>query len=624
MKIKIKKLELINFKGIKKLEVDFNDNVTYIRGGNGTGKTTVFDGFWWLLFGKDSQGRKEFEIKTLDSQGNEIPYIEHKVRGVFDVMGDELVLQRTMRDKWIKDKGSCSKVFAGNETVYEINNAVVKQSKFQEKICSIVNEELFKLITNPGQFCSSKWQDQRKVLMDMADMGSDLNIVLKAGMTNIALLLEKGKSVEERVRELAATKKKTETELSAIPIRIDEILYSIEGNENRNKEYIKSEIIDAKAEITGIEKEIRILKNENAARTEAEIRVKQAKAKLEKAKAEYEAEKAKTESCNANIRYEKQKKLSNIEYRMADCERVIKECAKNVAEEGSLQKNIEEEYRNTGKSIFVNSVCPCCGRPWEEEELESKINKFNKSKEERLFALSEKLKVIEENTAENEKLIAEKSKELKNLKSEYESIKEENNEMKLPVLNTAEIMAEIEKAEEDVQNCVTDTSELDEELSLLKVRLGELEKELGVIEREEILRKRIEVLKDEDKAKREAIANIEKEEQEIKRFTEAKINMLGEVINSKFRIVKFKLYEKQINGVYAECCQATVGGVPYKDLNNAMKINAGLDIINTLQNYYDVYVPVFVDNKESVNELEQTKSQLICLEVTKDSNIKIC
>lgn len=221
-------------------------------------------------------------------------------------------------------------------------------------------------------------------------------------------------------------------------------------------------------------------------------------------------------------------------------------------------------------------------------------------------------------------MIAEKSKELENLKSEYESIKAENNEMKLPVLNTSEIMAEIEKAKENLQNCVIDTSEQECELALLRVKMGELEKELSVIEREEILRKRIDMLKDEDKSKRKAIANIEKEEQEIKRFTEAKINMLGEVINGKFRIVKFKLYEKQINGVYAECCQATVGGVPYKDLNNAMKINAGLDIINTLQNYYDVYVPVFVDNKESVNELEKTKSQLICLEVTKDSNIKIC
>lgn len=624
MKIKIKKLELVNFKGIRKLEVNFNDSVTYIRGGNGTGKTTIFDGFLWLLFGKDSQGRTEFEIKTLDSKGNEIPYIEHMVKGEFDVMGDELILKRTMRDKWVKDKGGCSRVFAGNETVYEINNVVVKQYEFHKKICEIVNEELFKLITNPGQFCYLKQQEQRNVLMDMADMGSDLSLALRAGMTNIALMLEKGISVEERGRELAAARKKTEKELSAIPIRIDEILYSLEENENRSKECVTNEIIGARAEIAYIEREIRLLNNENVARAEAEIRVKQAEARLENAKAEYEREKAKTESHNANVRYEKQKKLNNIEYKIADCERVVRECVKRVAEERSIQKNLEDEYMDTDKSMFVNSVCPCCGRPWQEEELESKVSKFNKSKSERLSILSKKISEIEASTAKNENLIAEKNKELDKLMAEYESIKKENNEIKLLVLNTDEIRAEIEKAKDDVKNCVTDVSEQEEKLALLKAKLKELETELGVIEREEILRKRINALRDEDKAKREAIAKIEREEQEIKKFTEAKINMLGEVINSKFNLVKFKLYEKQINGVYAECCLATVDGVPYKDLNNAMKINAGLDIINTLQNYYDVYVPVFVDNKESVNELENVNSQLICLEVTKERNIKIC
>ena len=112
-------------------------------------------------------------------------------------------------------------------------------------------------------------------------------------------------------------------------------------------------------------------------------------------------------------------------------------------------------------------------------------------------------------------------------------------------------------------------------------------------------------------------------ESELKEFTEAKINMLGEAVNSKFGIVKFKLFDHQINGGYTECCEATVKGVPYRDLNYAMKINAGLDVIRTLQRYYDTYVPVFVDNRESINELGEIDSQLICLEVTGDRSLKI-
>ncbi|MDO5388868.1 MAG: hypothetical protein Q4F63_06505 [Clostridia bacterium] len=87
--------------------------------------------------------------------------------------------------------------------------------------------------------------------------------------------------------------------------------------------------------------------------------------------------------------------------------------------------------------------------------------------------------------------------------------------------------------------------------------------------------------------------------------------------------MEFKLFDNYINGSYAECCEAKVKGVPFRDLNSAMKINAGLDIIRTLQNYYDTYVPVFVDNSESINNIGEIKSQLICLRVTNDDEIKI-
>ena len=74
MNIKIKKLSLTNFKGIKDLAVEFN-NVTNIHGENGTGKSTIFDAFTWLLFGKDSHDSKDFNIKTLDSTGKATPFL---------------------------------------------------------------------------------------------------------------------------------------------------------------------------------------------------------------------------------------------------------------------------------------------------------------------------------------------------------------------------------------------------------------------------------------------------------------------------------------------------------------------------------------------------------------------
>lgn len=70
--IKLKSLSLVNFKGIRSLNIGFSDAETLVAGENGTGKTTVFDSFLWLLFGKDSTGRSDsnFNIKTLDSEAS--------------------------------------------------------------------------------------------------------------------------------------------------------------------------------------------------------------------------------------------------------------------------------------------------------------------------------------------------------------------------------------------------------------------------------------------------------------------------------------------------------------------------------------------------------------------------
>ena len=155
-------------------------------------------------------------------------------------------------------------------------------------------------------------------------------------------------------------------------------------------------------------------------------------------------------------------------------------------------------------------------------------------------------------------------------------------------------------------------------------KLATLEQELADANGEAKRKERIAELEASLKDKAQAVADIEKEEAEIKVFTEAKINMLGEAVNSKFGVVKFKLYDTQINGGYAECCEATVNGVPYtRGLNSAARINAGLDIIRTLQRYYDVYAPVFVDNKESVTELVNMDCQLVCLQVTGDKELVI-
>ena len=114
MKIVLKKLSLMNFKGIRKYEVEFSDGINEVIGKNGTGKTSLFDAFLWVLFGKDSFGRKDFGVKTLDVDGNEIHNIEHNVTAVIEVDGKTKTLSRTLREKWQTEKGKTEEVYKGN------------------------------------------------------------------------------------------------------------------------------------------------------------------------------------------------------------------------------------------------------------------------------------------------------------------------------------------------------------------------------------------------------------------------------------------------------------------------------------------------------------------------------
>ena len=103
-------------------------------------------------------------------------------------------------------------------------------------------------------------------------------------------------------------------------------------------------------------------------------------------------------------------------------------------------------------------------------------------------------------------------------------------------------------------------------------------------------------------------------------FVKAKTKLLDEKINSRFKTLRFRLFIEQQNGGITDDCEALIpcknGLVPFKSANNAARINAGLELIDTLANYYGVELPVFIDNAESVTKLQHTKAQVIRLVVS--------
>ncbi len=108
-------------------------------------------------------------------------------------------------------------------------------------------------------------------------------------------------------------------------------------------------------------------------------------------------------------------------------------------------------------------------------------------------------------------------------------------------------------------------------------------------------------------------------------FIKTKVKLMESSINSKFKYVKFRFFKTQVNGGIDEDCEALVDGVPFStNLNSGAKINAGIDIINTLANYYGIKAPIFIDNRESTTKLIDTESQIVNLVVSSsDKKLRI-
>ena len=154
-------------------------------------------------------------------------------------------------------------------------------------------------------------------------------------------------------------------------------------------------------------------------------------------------------------------------------------------------------------------------------------------------------------------------------------------------------------------------------------QINEIDKKLNERDTQEKTKARIEELEAEEESISQKVQELEAQQYQIEQFTKTKVELLENAINSKFEVVKFRLFDTQINGGLVECCDTLVNGVPYSDVNNAHKILAGLDIINTLIKFYKTSAPIFIDNRESINELYNINTQIISLIVTEDTELRI-
>ena len=621
--MKLTKLELLNFKGLKSFTINLNGDVV-IRGDNATGKTTVFDSVCWLLFGKDSLDRADFEIKTLDG-GEPIHKVNHEVTGTFTLdEGGTVELKRVYREKYSSPRGG-EVTMTGHTTDYFVDGVPKKEKEYKEMVSSLVDESIFKLITNPLYFNETySWQNRRKLLLEMCGDISDEDVIASHDeLRRLAGLLE-GRTVDDHRKVVAAKKTAINKELDMIPVRIDEA--------KRNKPEITSDkaklirdIETLSAGIDEVEKQKAIIQN-GFSSTEKESKIRDINRQLEgqssKVLSDYHKQKQRLrDEYEASLT-----KLKMVEVDRDRCADRRDELNKEIERESKRIITLQSEFDTFNAQQFNKESCPTCGQalPADKQEiLEAEFN-TNKSKKleewKGLIESAVKLKAIYEEQQEImvskiDSLTTEASQynDAYNVKvKEYEAYSEPNLEDD-PVY--ADLKAQLFLLEIDDEPGA-DTEKLtkfDEELSSMKSKKAALETELNKFKLIDDINHRIFELENQQQKLVAEKNALDEASFLMDEFIKAKVNMLEDIINSRFKLARFKMFNVMINGNIEECCETTYKGVPYRSMNNAARINVGLDIINALTSYYKVNAPVFIDNAEAVTEFVPVNSQTIKL-----------
>ena len=621
--MKLTKLELLNFKGLKSFTINLNGDVV-IRGDNATGKTTVFDSVCWLLFGKDSLDRADFEIKTLDG-GEPIHKVNHEVTGTFTLdEGGTVELKRVYREKYSSSRGG-EVTMTGHTTDYFVDGVPKKEKEYKEIVNALIDESIFKLITNPLYFNETySWQNRRKLLLEMCGDIDDISVInSRNDLRRLAELLE-GRTVDDHRKVIAAKKTAINKELDMIPVRIDEAV--------RNKPEIVSDkaklirdIETLSAGIDEVEKQKAIIQN-GFSSTEKESKIRDINRQLEaqrsKVLSDYHKQKQR-------LRDEYESSLTKLKMVEVDRDRCADrrdELNKEIERESKRIATLQSEFDTFNAQQFNKESCPTCGQALPADKqavLETEFNTNKSKKLEEWKVLIESAVKLKENYEEQQEIMVSKIDNLTtevsqysdayNVKfKEYEAYSEPNVEDD-PVyadLNAQLFLLEID---DEPGAEAEELAKLDEELSSMKSKKAGLETELNKFKLIDDINHRILELENQQQKLVAEKNALDEASFLMDEFIKVKVNMLEENINSRFKLARFKMFNVMLNGNVEECCETTYKGVPYRSMNNAARINVGLDIINALTSYYKVNAPVFIDNAEAVTEFVPVNSQTIKL-----------
>lgn len=641
--IKINRITYENFKGIKSFVLDLDSKDASVSAKNAIGKTTLFDGFYWLLFGKDSAENSKFDVKPFDENGNEILGKEPMVEAELDIDNEAVTIRRELKEVWSTVKGHIEKERKSDKTKYYINGVPCKtQKEYQEYISSLVNEDVFKLLTNPFAFNILHWKERRDILMSLVkDVSVDEVIKSNEELEGLKEILD-SRSPEDQKAIVKSRMKEIQKDIDGLTVRFDEAERAIPDTAGLDETDLYSQLKYKSSEYEKLQNEAAEIKNGGSV-AKFQQQIDEVRHEINEGKLQYsQSNQLAVSSLMSDLENVKSKYRAakdNLEEYKYNSQRLEKHIVNAKAEKSQLL----DQYRKENSISFDEhkTVCAMCGQDLPQDQAAELKSKFNKEKSEKVAQILNDgtTKAQEIETAEKQlKDMQEEAKSIQAEKEKYESSVKELEEEISKVKSKNQRYEDTDEYQEfvqqgfDLQDKIT--TEQESKRTLLEdnadgqgstaKEIDSIKQSLSIISMAKKQSDRLEELKGQHKELVDTYNSLQGHDFLLDEFTRSRVQLLEEQINKQFQYAKFKLFQLQKNGGIEEVCEATFNGIAYtNNLNNAARINVGLDIINTLSNHYQVSAPIFVDNAESVNELIETQAQVVSLIVSEDAEFKV-
>lgn len=636
MKIELKSLDLVHFKCFPKLHLDFHEGVNSLFGANAAGKTSVYDALTWLLFDKDSAGHSRPAIKPTGAPAGTMP----EVTAILEVDGEPIKLRKVLREKWEKPRGSSIERYAGDTRDYYIDDVPLAENAYKRRIAELIDERQFKLLTDVWAVTKGMhWKDRRTLLAEICGLPEDKQLL--AAAPQFTELNEKvgRRTVDEYKSVLMKQRKDMNANLNTLPVRVDECSRMVAELESLDFAAAHSESDRLQAERERVQGELVKLTNDTLT-----AQAKNERDALQNQLSELEVENN-AHLVSQRVPVEDETPVLTAALDRAKCE--ADRLTRTVARETdyiTTGENCLNDYRARWRAIdaeeFTETVCPTCHQPLPAEQVAEAREAFAAHQQQRKDTLLEDSKFVKRGIAAAKDRLLTAETALKTAQDEVQKAQISLDSYTPPVEVVPENLPDYDRRKGAILTLIADadkridrlTSDTEQERRRLETALSAVTAEKlrhdAVLAKEQTLsdtRRRIADLQAEQ---RKAAAEVEQMDRLIamcEEFTRYRVQAITESVNSKFRLTRWRLFTEQVNGGLADCCEPMDrNGSTFEGTNNAMQINIGMDIIDTLSAHFGRRVPLFVDNAESVTHLQSIGSQVVRLVVSEqDKELRI-